>query len=138
VPRAIICDNRGAVKFIRTKLNIIPITLMVGGLAVLGWGVVNLATAQSREQRPPAQKDAQPAVSAAADEKVTELSNKVDELTKSRDGLKDRLDTISTQLSHAQWLLSIIIAVAGLLTVAQSYFAFLSAPKLCGASRKCH
>jgi tetratricopeptide (TPR) repeat protein len=58
---------------------------------------------------------------------VSRLSIQVDELVRSREAIKERLDAISQQASQAQWLLSIVIGVAGLLILAQGLFAFFSA-----------
>jgi tetratricopeptide (TPR) repeat protein len=60
-------------------------------------------------------------------QQIATLSGQLDGLTKSRDALKDRLDSISQQGTHAQWLLSIILGIFGLFTVAQGLFAFFSA-----------
>jgi hypothetical protein len=108
-----------------SKLNLIPAALMIGGLCVLGWGVVKLASAQNAGGGG-APKVAQ-LVDASVVARVAELSSKIDELSKSRDALKDRLDGISHELSNAQWLMSVILAAAGLLTFAQGFFAFLAA-----------
>jgi len=58
---------------------------------------------------------------------VSRLSIQVDELVKSREAIKERLDAISQQASQAQWLLSIVTGVAGLFILAQGLFAFFSA-----------
>jgi hypothetical protein len=78
-------------------------------------------TAQNRPSSPPA------ADVAALQEQLRTLSVQVEDLSKSRDVLRDRLDAISQQASHVQWLLSIVLGVAGLLTLAQGLFGFFSA-----------
>ena len=55
------------------------------------------------------------------------LKHELADLVAARDTLRDQLETISQKASQTQWLLSIVLAVAGLLTLAQGVFAFFSA-----------
>jgi hypothetical protein len=115
---------------LRTRLNILPAILAGIGFAVLVYGISQLVNAQ-----PPVPINLSggptgttpPPDAAALQLQMKTLSNDLDGLTKSRDALKDRLDSISQQASHAQWLLSIVLGAAGLLTLAQGFFAFFSA-----------
>jgi tetratricopeptide (TPR) repeat protein len=113
-------------------LNIAPLILCFIGIFVLFRGMSELyALPTSGLQGSTAQGSSpsqQPAADVAAlKEQVRILSNQVEELSKSREVLKDRLDSVSQQASHVQWLLSIVLVVAGLLTLAQGVFAFFSA-----------
>jgi ATP-dependent protease HslVU (ClpYQ) peptidase subunit len=60
-------------------------------------------------------------------QRADDLGRQIDDLAQKRDALKDKLDAISQQANQNQWLLSIVLAVAGLLTLAQGAFAFFSA-----------
>src|SRR5262249_28033625 len=56
-----------------------------------------------------------------------DLSAQLDGLAKQREALADRLAAVSQQGSQVQAMLSIVLGAAGLLTLAQGFFAFFSA-----------
>jgi tetratricopeptide (TPR) repeat protein len=64
---------------------------------------------------------------AALQKQTTDLSNQVDSLTRSKETLRNQLDTITQQATHAQWLLSVVLGTVGLLALVQGLFAFFSA-----------
>lgn len=101
-------------------LKAVPVLLILIGAALWVWAPMQHSRAQVRTPpesattvtRPPAAQD---------------LQRQLDDLVRSREAIKDRLDAISQQANHVQWLLSIVLGVAGLLTLAQGLFAFFSA-----------
>jgi len=66
-------------------------------------------------------------VPAAVGKSVADLQEQVNQIARAREVLKDRLDSISHDAATAQWLLAMVLGVAGLLTLAQGTFAFFSA-----------
>ncbi len=113
---------------LKVCLNVAPLVLCLLGIYVLLHGLTELQaqptprpTAQNQTSSPPA------ADIGALQEQLKTLSNQLEDLSKSREVLRDRLDTVSQQASHVQWLLSIVLGVAGLLTLAQGLFGFFSA-----------
>jgi hypothetical protein len=58
---------------------------------------------------------------------MADLQEQVDQIARARGVLKDQMDSISHDAATAQWLLAMVIGVAGLLTLAQGVFAFFSA-----------
>jgi hypothetical protein len=99
-------------------LRIIPACLIAGGLLLAGYGVGQFAGGAT-----PARLSA----ASTGTPDVAQLEKQFEEIAAYRDNLKDRLDLISQQGTHALWLLSAVLVVAGFLTAAQSYFALLSA-----------
>lgn len=92
-------------------LKAVPVLLILIGAALWIWAPLQYSRAKIHP--PPAA--------------TQELQRQLDELVKSREAIKDRLDAISQQATHVQWLLSIVLGVAGLFTLAQGLFAFFSA-----------
>lgn len=101
-------------------LKAAPIRLILIGAALWIWAPLHYSRARI-------QPAAQTPVLATQPPATPELQRQVDELTKSREAIKDRLDAISQQATHVQWRLSIVLGVAGLFTLAQGLFAFFSA-----------
>jgi hypothetical protein len=113
-----------AVKIVRTGLKMIPLALAVVGLAVSAYWIGLVRGQQKALNNQPAQASA-PASNSAPDsatlqKPATDLSNQIDGLTKSKEALKDRLDSV-------EWVLSIVLGAIALITVAQGLFAFFSA-----------
>lgn len=102
----------------RFPLSIIPKILIAFGLLLAGYGIGQFAGAAT-PIKPPAAAGGTP--------DAAQLQKQIEEVAAYRDNLKDRLDLISQQGTHALWLLSAVLVVAGFLTAAQSYFALLSA-----------
>lgn len=112
--------RQSLLRFLLWGLKAVPALLILIGVALWVWIPVQYLRAQGHAPpqspatviHPPATQD---------------LQRQLDDLVKSREAIKDRLDAISLQASHVQWLLSIVLGVAGLLTLAQGLFAFFSA-----------
>jgi hypothetical protein len=108
-------------------LSISPLLLVLIGLSLLVWSVPSVLRGQ---HRPSAAAPAGiPTGRGSADlgKRVTDLQGQLEELTRARDGLKDRLDSISRDAAISQWLLAMVLSIAGLLTLAQGVFAYFSA-----------
>jgi hypothetical protein len=120
-----------AVRIVPTRLNVIPVLLMSIGLAVLLYWFAGLLQAQPEGRREPAARQAPVQRTApeveALERRTAHLSDQIDSLTRSKDTLKNQLDSVSEQASHAQWLLSVILGTVGLLALVQGLFAFFSA-----------
>src|ERR1035437_7663889 len=113
-----------AVKIVRTGLKMIPLALAIVGLAVSAYWVGLLRGQQKALNSQPAQASA-PASNSAPDsttlqKPAADLSNQIDGLTKAKEALKDRLDSV-------EWGLSIVLGAIALITGAQGVFAFFSA-----------
>ncbi len=110
-------------------LNIVPLSLIVIGFLALVCGMTQLVTAQAPVGfgNPPAPQTPATPDPAILAQQISKLASQLDEMTKSRDELNNRLNSVSQQVSHAQWLLSIVLGAAGLLTLLQGFFAFFSA-----------
>src|ERR1035437_3939832 len=113
-----------AVKIVSAGLKMIPLALAVVGLAVSAYWVGLVRGQQKALNNQPAQASA-PASNSAPDtanlqKQAADLSNQIDGLTKAKEALKDRLDSV-------EWVLSIVLGTIALITVAQGLFAFFSA-----------
>src|ERR1035437_6947154 len=107
-----------AVKIVSAGLKMIPLALAVVGLAVSAYWVGLVRGQQKALGTQPAQASA-PASNSAPDtanllKQAADLSNQIDGLTKAR-------------LDSVEWVLSIVLAAIGLLTVAQGLFGYFSA-----------
>jgi hypothetical protein len=109
----------------RTWLNSVPATLVLMGLSLLGLGATQIAdSARALSSRVAADAAAPKHGRQAPEAQIEDLAGRVNDLELRRQALKDRLDAISQQAGQNQWLLSIVLAAAGLLTLAQGAFAF--------------
>jgi hypothetical protein len=113
---------------VRTWLNAVPAILVAFGILVMAIAAPQV----TRAVRKLAAKEPGPEALSGADaqklqQRIDDLARQVDALTQKRDALKDSLATISQQANQSQWMLSIVLALAGLLTLAQGAFAFFSA-----------
>jgi chaperonin cofactor prefoldin len=113
-----------AVKIVRAGLKMIPLALAIVGLAVSAYWI-GLVHAQREALNHQAARASAPAPNSAPDtatlqKQAADLSNQMDGLTKAKESLKDRLDSV-------EWVLSIVLGTIALLTVAQGLFAFFSA-----------
>ena len=105
---------------IRTRLNYVPGALVAIGLALLLWKLPEVLRGQpSAPASPTSQTGLLPA---DLHEEGTQS-----QLEKNESVLKDRLDSLMHEASTTEWLLGLVLAAAGLLTVAQGIFAFFSA-----------
>src|ERR1035438_801152 len=111
-----------------TRLSVVPLLLVAIGFSVLLWSIPGILHGQQNHpvRRTPtgAQTASVPATSANG---IADLQEQVDQIAKEREALKERLDSISHDAATAQWLLAMVLGVAGLLTLAQGAFAFFSA-----------
>lgn len=113
-----------AVNIVRAGLKFIPLALIVVGLAVSAYWIGLVHAQREVLNHQPARAGA-PASNSTPDtatlqKQAADLSNQLDGLTKAKEALKDRFDSV-------EWVLSIVLATIGLLTVAQGLFAFFSA-----------
>jgi TPR repeat protein len=110
-----------------TWLNAAPVLLILVGLCLFTLGARQVADSIGA---PPGKGLPPAAVSRAEnqkpEERLADLARRLDDLAAKREALKDRLEAVSQQAGQNQWLLSIVLAVAGLLTIAQGAFAFFS------------
>ncbi|MGA2742468.1 MAG: hypothetical protein ABSG65_34150 [Bryobacteraceae bacterium] len=111
----------------RTGLNAVPAILVAMGLLVIAAAVPNVVRAAKELAAKAGSEPASGGEAKKLQQRVDELGRQIGDLARKRDALKDRLDVISQQANQNQWLLSIVLAVAGLLTLAQGAFAFFSA-----------
>src|ERR1035437_2796082 len=102
-----------AVKIVSAGLKMIPLALAVVGLAVSAYWVGLVRGQQKALNDQPAQASA-PASNSAPDtatlqKQAADLSNQIDGLTKAKEAVKDRLDSV-------EWGLSIFLGTIGLIT----------------------
>lgn len=92
-----------------TKLNIIPVLLFVIGLILMLRALPGFLYGQHGAPAvvaPGAQTAPAPADVA---KRIADLRSQLDDLTKAREVLKDRQDSISRDAATAQWLLAIVV-----------------------------
>jgi len=108
-------------------LNAMPVLLLLMGLSLLTLGAKQVADTASAAQKnaTPLTVDPKPD-NRTPEERIADLTRQLNDLATKRDSLKDQLGAVSQQAGQNQWLLSIVLAAAGLLTIAQGVFAFFS------------
>ncbi len=110
-----------------TWLNAVPLVLLVMGLSLLTLGAKQVADTVSAAQKNGKQSTV---VTKPADqtpeERIADLTRQLNDLAAKRDTLNGQFTVLSQQAGQNQWLLSIVLAAAGLLTIAQGAFAFFS------------
>jgi len=112
----------------RTGLNAVPAILVAMGLLVVAAAVPQVVrAAKELTAKGTGSEPASGGEEKKLQQRADDLGRQIDDLARKRDALKDKLDAISQQANQNQWLLSIVLAVAGLLTLAQGAFAFFSA-----------
>ncbi len=112
-------------RFVGTKLNYIPVALVGIGLAVVAYSMYQNGAQPGLVLR--RQQSSRPLTAPDPGKQLSDLKAAIQELQESRDSLKEQIDTLNHDAANTQWLLSMVLLVAGLLTVAQGVFAFFSA-----------
>ena len=111
----------------RTGLKAVPAILVAMGLLVIAGAVPQVVRAAKELTAKAGSEPASGGEEKKLQQRVDDLGRQIGDLAQKREALKDKLDAISQQANQNQWLLSIVMAVAGLLTLAQGVFAFFSA-----------
>jgi hypothetical protein len=117
-----------AAPFAPTPLSVVPLTLGLIGLSLLAWSIPGILRGHTDApvRNAPAARPAAP-IATDPPTRAAELQRQLEETARAREILKDRLDSISHDAATAQWLLAMVLGIAGLLTLAQGVFAFFSA-----------